>query len=170
MCVFTEQYNVWPHLYNQQYATKYQGCKTWGSTAECVAFLKMHALCGVMQTKFTVSLFQMHHFGNNPHMDRKRGRASISPSSSTPSPPAYRSYKHKPPMETQKSPLMSSTICYLFLKYTHQSKLRRGEGGGREDIQHTQRKPAKGNGAPQSAYPVYAAFNRMLLMHRFLCL
>lgn len=31
-----------------------------------------------------------------------------------------------------------------------------------------QRKPAKGNGAPQSTYPVYAAFNRMLLMHCFL--
>lgn len=33
-----------------------------------------------------------------------------------------------------------------------------------------QRKPAKGNGAPQRAYPVYAAFNRMFLMHRLLYL
>lgn len=58
----------------------------------------------------------------------KKGRGSISPSTST-GPPAKCSYKHKPPMETQKSPLMSSTRYYLFLKNAHQSK---NQGGGGE--------------------------------------
>lgn len=38
-------------------------------------------------------------------------------------------------------------------------------GAGKIFKRPAQRKPAKGNGAPQSAYPVSAAFNRMLLMH-----
>lgn len=40
-----------------------------------------------------------------------------------------------------------------------------GGGAGKIFKRPAQRKPAKGNGAPQSAYPVSAAFNRMLLMH-----
>lgn len=53
------------------------------------------------------------------------------------------------------------------LKYAHQSEIHGVEGGGAGKIfkRPAQRKPAKGNGAPQSAYPVSAAFNRMLLMH-----
>lgn len=43
-------------------------------------------------------------------------------------------------------------------------------GAGKIFKRPAQRKSAKGNGAPQSAYPVSAAFNRMLLMHRFLYL
>lgn len=67
------------------------------------------------------------------HRRTRRGRASISSSTTNPTPPAKCSYKHKPPMETWKSPLMSSTTCYLFSDMHTKAKCK----GGREDIQET---------------------------------
>ena len=62
----------------------------------------------------------------------------------------------------------------VFRSAYQKQNTRGGRRRGREarDIfnRPAQRKPAKGNGAPQSAYPVSAAFNRMLVCIVFLYL
>ena len=113
------------------------------------------------------TLFQTLSLLKATHRRTRKGRASGSSSAAAPTPPAKCSYQHKPPMETLKSPLRSQTTRYLFLDLHVKANRRQA---GKLFNRPAQRKPAKGNGAPQSAYPVSAAFNRMSLMHRLLYL
>lgn len=111
-------------------------------------------------------LFHSYNFKAS-HRRTGRGRASISSSTTTPTPPAKCSNKHKPPMETWKSPLMSSTTCYLFSNMHTKAKFK----GGREDIQETcPKETSKGQWSTTKCISSICCIQQDVLMHRFLYL
>lgn len=118
----------------------------------------------------TDRLFQDCHFRSDPRTDREGKRLPflLPPPPPVPRLPSVPTVEAQTPDGDLKSPLIAETTCYL-PSDLHNKVTYKG-GAGRIFKRPAQRKPAKGNGAPQSAYPVSAAFNRMSLMHRFLYL